>query len=49
MYRFGSPPNYNPKQEDSIENLARIKGVSLQKWLMISFWKMMGITLFMHL
>jgi N-acyl-D-aspartate/D-glutamate deacylase len=28
MYRFGSPPNYNPKQEDSIENLARVKGVS---------------------
>lgn len=28
MYRFGSPPNYNPKQEDSIENLACVKGVS---------------------
>ena len=28
MYRFGSPPNYNPRQEDSIENLARINGIS---------------------
>ena len=28
MYRFGSPPNYNPRQEDSIENLACIKGIS---------------------
>ncbi|MGA0412373.1 MAG: N-acyl-D-amino-acid deacylase family protein [Candidatus Puniceispirillales bacterium] len=28
MYRFGSPPNYNPRQEDSIENLACINGIS---------------------
>ena len=28
MYRFGSPPNYNPRQNDSIENLARINGIS---------------------
>ena len=28
MYRFGSPPNYNPRQEDSIENLACINGLS---------------------
>jgi len=28
MYRFGSPPNYNPRQKDSIENLARINGIS---------------------
>ena len=28
MYRFGSPPNYNPRQEDSIENLANINGIS---------------------
>ena len=28
MYRFGSPPNYNPRHEDSIENLACINGIS---------------------
>jgi len=28
MYRFGSPPNYNPKPEDSIEALAKKNGVS---------------------
>jgi len=28
MYRFGSPPNYKPRQEDSIENLACINGIS---------------------
>jgi N-acyl-D-aspartate/D-glutamate deacylase len=28
MYRFGSPPNYNPKQEDSIESLAKKSGVT---------------------
>ena len=28
MYRFGSPPNYNPKPEESIEAMAKEKGVS---------------------
>ena len=28
MYRFGSPPNYNPKPEESIEALADLNGVS---------------------
>ncbi len=28
MYRFGSPPNYNPKPEDSIEAMAKEKGVT---------------------
>ena len=28
MYRFGSPPNYNPKPEHSIESLAKVSGVS---------------------
>jgi len=28
MYRFGSPPNYNPKPEESIEAMAKEKGVT---------------------
>ena len=28
MYRFGSPPNYNPKPEESIEAMAREKGIT---------------------
>jgi N-acyl-D-aspartate/D-glutamate deacylase len=28
MYRFGSPPNYNPKPEESIEALAEVNGMS---------------------
>ena len=28
MYRFGSPPNYNPKPEESIEVMAKEKGVT---------------------
>jgi len=28
MYRFGSPPNYNPKPEDSIESLAKADGIT---------------------
>ena len=28
MYRFGSPPNYNPKPEESIEAMAKGKGVT---------------------
>ena len=28
MYRFGSPPNYNPKPEVSIESLAKADGIS---------------------
>ena len=28
MYRFGSPPNYNPKSEDSIEALAKADGIT---------------------
>ena len=28
MYRFGSPPNYNPKPEESIEALAEVNGIS---------------------
>ena len=28
MYRFGSPPNYNPKPEESIEAMAREKGMT---------------------
>ena len=28
MYRFGSPPNYNPKPEHSIESLAKVNDVS---------------------
>jgi N-acyl-D-aspartate/D-glutamate deacylase len=28
MYRFGSPPNYNPKPEDSIEALAIANGIT---------------------
>ena len=28
MYRFGSPPNYNPKPEESIESMAKEKGIT---------------------
>ena len=28
MYRFGSPPNYNPKPEESIEAMAKEKGMT---------------------
>ena len=28
MYRFGSPPNYNPKPEESIEAMAKQKGMT---------------------
>jgi len=28
MYRFGSPPNYNPKPEESIEAMAKEKGTT---------------------
>ncbi len=28
MYRFGSPPNYNPKPEESIEAMANQKGIT---------------------
>ena len=28
MYRFGSPPNYNPKPKDSIESLAKADGIT---------------------
>ena len=28
MYRFGSPPNYNPKPKESIEAMAKEKGVT---------------------
>ena len=28
MYRFGSPPNYNPKPEESIEAMAKEQGVT---------------------
>jgi N-acyl-D-aspartate/D-glutamate deacylase len=28
MYRFGSPPNYNPKPEESIESMAKEKGIN---------------------
>ena len=28
MYRFGSPPNYNPKPQESIEAMAKEKGVT---------------------
>ena len=28
MYRFWSPPNYNPKPEDSIESLAKKSGIT---------------------
>ncbi len=31
MYRFGSPPNYNPKPEESIEAMAKEKGVTAAK------------------
>ena len=29
MYRFGSPPNYNPKPEESIEAMAKEKGMTV--------------------
>ena len=28
MYRFGNPPNYLPKKEDSIEEMAKRRGVT---------------------
>ncbi len=28
MYRFGSPPNYNPEPEESIESMAKEKGIT---------------------
>ena len=30
MYRFGSPPNYNPKPEESIEAMAKQKGMTAE-------------------
>ncbi len=31
MYRFGSPPNYNPKPEESIEAMAEQKGMTAEE------------------